>query len=174
MVTAWMLSQHSSCCSKKVGAILVKDNRILSSGYNGTQSGDVNCNDHFNKMGYTVNGKNLSSEYRHEHREWSMVNEHHAEANALDYASKHGVSIEGSTLFVSLSPCIECCKRIANSGIVRLVYSKEYDFAFNDWKKYLRDKGIIVDKISTEELQHNNIFINSNLFEFDMVKDINK
>lgn len=169
MTTAWILAQNSSCCSKKVGAILVNDNRILSSGYNGTRKGVKNCGDHAKEMGWSINGINLSSENRSFHREWSMKNEYHAEQNALDNASRLGIPIKDCSLFVTISPCIECCKRISNVGINRLVYSEEYDFSDNEWKKFLEDSGVLVERITLKELGNAQDFLNVENLKYDMV-----
>jgi len=101
-----------------------------------------------------------------------MINEYHAEANTLDTASRNGFKIEGSTLFVNISPCVECCKRIANSGVVRLVYSEEYDFSSNDWKLFLEENGVVIDKIGLDAIKVSSPYINTDELKFDTVKEI--
>ena len=96
-----------SCCERrKVGALIVKDKMIISDGYNGTPTGFENfCED---DEGYT---------------KWYVLD---AEANAIANVSSSTQSTKGATLYITLSPCKECCKLIFQSGIIRVVYNKEY------------------------------------------------
>ncbi len=104
MAKVW--SENSHCKRNKVGCLVVKDRQIISDGYNGTPSGFPNeCED--------CNNKTLSSVL-------------HAEANAITKLAKSTNSAEGSTLYVTLSPCFDCAKLIIQSGIKRIVYSEEY------------------------------------------------
>ncbi len=96
----------SYCDRKKVGAIIVKDNMIISDGYNGTPSGYTNCCE--DEKGET---------------QWFVL---HAEANAILKVAKSTQSAEGATLYITLSPCKECSKLIIQSGIKRVVYNAEY------------------------------------------------
>lgn len=104
MATIW--SENSYCRRRQVGAILVKDNMIISDGYNGTPSGFPNvCEDETNTtFPYVL----------------------HAEANAITKVARSNNSSEGSTLYVTDSPCVECSKLIIQAGIKRVVYSKMY------------------------------------------------
>lgn len=104
MAQEW--GQLSYCHRKKVGAIIVKDRMIISDGYNGTPTGFENdCED---EEGYT---------------KWYVL---HAEANAISKVASSTQSCEGSTLYITLSPCRECSKLIHQSGIKRVVYQKVY------------------------------------------------
>ena len=104
MARTW--SENSYCVRRKVGAILVKDQMIISDGYNGTPSGFENiCEDE----------NNVSKPY--------VL---HAEANAILKVAKSANSTEGATLYCTLSPCIECAKLIIQAGIIRVVYIEEY------------------------------------------------
>lgn len=104
MAKIW--SENSYCTRRKVGALLVKDKMIISDGFNGTPSGFPNiCEDEDNRtLPYVL----------------------HAEANAITKVAKSNNSSEGSTLYVTDSPCIECAKLIIQAGIKRVVYSKLY------------------------------------------------
>lgn len=104
MAQIW--SENSYCTRRKVGALLVKDKMIISDGYNGTPSGFPNiCEDSDNRtLPYVL----------------------HAEANAITKVAKSNNSSDGSTLYVTDSPCIECAKLIIQAGIKRVVYSKLY------------------------------------------------
>lgn len=98
--------QNSYSTRSKVGCIIVKNRRIISDGYNGTISGHENkCEDE--------NGNTMPSVL-------------HAESNAISKVARSTESSEGSTLYVALSPCLECSKLIIQAGIVRVVYSEQY------------------------------------------------
>ena len=110
----------SYCKRKQVGAIIVKDRMIISDGYNGTPSGFENfCED---ENGYT---------------KWYVL---HAEANAISKVASSTQSCQGSTLYITLSPCKECSKLIHQSGIVRVVYKKAY--RDNSGIEFLEKAGI--------------------------------
>ena len=104
MARIW--SENSYCCRRKVGALLVKDKMIISDGYNGTPSGFPNvCEDENNQtLSYVL----------------------HAEANAITKVARSNNSSDGSTLYVTASPCIECSKLIIQAGISRVVFSELY------------------------------------------------
>ena len=103
MAEIW--AQNSYCKRRKVGALLVKDNMIISDGYNGTPSGFENvCEENGVTKPYVL----------------------HAEANAISKVAKSGNNSAGATLYVTASPCIECSKLIIQSGIKRVVYRDEY------------------------------------------------
>jgi dCMP deaminase len=103
---AGIWSSNSYCIRKKVGALLVKDKMIISDGYNGTPSGFENeCEDEDqNTKSYVL----------------------HAEANAITKVAKSNNSSEGSTLYITTSPCMECSKLIIQAGIRRVVYQEKY------------------------------------------------
>ncbi|MEW6551969.1 MAG: deaminase [Campylobacterota bacterium] len=130
------IASASKCVSKQVGAVIVKDGRILSTGYNGTPAGYKNCCDHWD-------GK-----YTSEHHNWSKTYEIHAEMNAIIWAARKGISIEGATIYVTLEPCADCSKNIIQSGIKRIVYEKYYEH--NDSpiiSQFLKDNGVIIEQI---------------------------
>ncbi len=103
MAEIW--AKNSYCKRRQVGALLVKNNMIISDGYNGTPSGFENvCEENGVTKPYVL----------------------HAEANAISKVAKSGNSSEGATLYVTASPCIECAKLIIQSGIKRVVYKDEY------------------------------------------------
>ena len=118
------LALFSKCVSKQVGCIAVRDNRILSSGVNGTPSGVVNCCDYFNEdPTFDISRK----ECRSLHHSFSEAIECHAEENAIINAAKHGISLDGSTFYITLKPCERCLKMIAALGIKYIYYRNEYD-----------------------------------------------
>jgi dCMP deaminase len=105
-----LVAEHSTCVRRKVGALVVKDGRILSMGYNGSPSGMPHCEDLF-----------MSTDL-HLHSAWSMKHELHAEMNALAWAAKNGLAVGGATMYVTLSPCIECAKLMVAMGLTCVVY----------------------------------------------------
>ncbi len=131
------IATASKCVSKQVGAVIVKDGRILSTGYNGTPAGYENCCDHWN------------GEYTKEHHEWSKTYEIHAEMNAIIWAARKGISIEDATIYVTLEPCSECSKNLIASGIKRIVYLKEYEHTHSKVvSKFLKDNGVMIEKLN--------------------------
>ena len=116
-----LTSELSTCASKQVGSILVKNNRIVATSYNGVPSRLKHCNKIFGNEVLT------STFARDKHHEWSLLNEQHSEINLISYCSKEGISTKNGTLFTSLSPCISCAKSILASGIEEVFYIMEYD-----------------------------------------------
>ncbi|CAB4124332.1 ComEB Deoxycytidylate deaminase [uncultured Caudovirales phage] len=121
----------------KVGAVIVKDHRILSYGYNGTPAGfdnccedKVYCNDEtMLPEEIIINFPYRESSYSHNDSRYKLVSKPevlHAELNAIAKIAKHGDSCEGSSLFVTHSPCIECSKIILQSGITSVYYKEAY------------------------------------------------
>ena len=122
---AGIWARNSYCKRRQVGALIVKDKMIISDGYNGTPSGFENvCED---ENGVT--------------KPYVL----HAEANAITKVAKSGNSSQGSTLYVTASPTLECSKLIIQSGIKRVVYRDEY--RLTDGVDLLRRAGIEVEKI---------------------------
>jgi len=131
------IATASKCVSKQVGAVIVKDGRILSTGYNGTPAGYTNCCEHWD------------NQYTNEHHEWSKTYEIHAEMNALIWAAREGISIKDATIFVTLEPCSECSKNIIASGIKRIVYETSYEHTNSDIiTKFIKDNGVLIEKIN--------------------------
>ena len=131
------LSFASKCVSKQVGAVIVKDGRILSTGYNGTPAGYQNCSDFWD-------GK-----YTKDHHDWSKTYEIHAEMNAIIWAARKGISIEGATIYVTLEPCSECSKNLIASGIKRIVYEKAYEHTNSEViSKFIKDNHVQIEQIT--------------------------
>lgn len=127
MARTW--SENSYCVRRKVGALLVKDQMIISDGYNGTPSGFENvCEDDNNvSLPYVL----------------------HAEANAITKVARSNNSSDGATLYVTASPCMECSKLIIQSGIKRVVYGELYRIM--DGVDLLKRAGIQVDYLPFDE-----------------------
>ncbi len=114
---AKLVSSRSTCLRRKVGAVLVKDNHILATGYNGAPRGLEHCLD----RGCIREQNGIPSGERHE-----FCRGIHAEQNALIQAAVHGVSIEGSTLYCTNFPCSLCSKLIINAKVKKIVYVEGY------------------------------------------------
>jgi dCMP deaminase len=136
MKTARLFAEHSSAVRKKVGAVIVKDDRIISIGYNGMPAGwDNNC------------------EYEH----YSLGNPNefelktkpevlHAESNAIAKLAKSSESGDGASMFITCAPCIDCAKMIYQSGIKEVFYGEEY--RNNDGIEFLNKCGLSVKQLS--------------------------
>ncbi|MGL4563467.1 MAG: deoxycytidylate deaminase [Brevinema sp.] len=117
---AEITASASKCTYFQVGAVIVKNDRIISHGYNGTPAGfPEDCPDYFC-------GDPLTREEHHIFSENTTI---HAEMNAILWAARTGISVEGSTMYVTLQPCHNCVKACVASGISRIVYKDSYDKA---------------------------------------------
>jgi len=114
MNLAESLAQKSHCVKQKVGAVLTKDTRIVSLGYNGPPAGTHNCDEEWPENGCARDRKGSCSLALH------------AEANAILYAAKNKVDMDGSTLYVTLSPCLPCARIIFSVGIKKVIFLKSY------------------------------------------------
>ncbi|MGI9552159.1 MAG: deoxycytidylate deaminase [Aurantibacter sp.] len=126
MELAVNLAKRSHCIKRHVGAVLTKDTRIISIGYNGPPAGTHNCDEEWPDEGCPRSSKGSCSLALH------------AEQNAILYAVKNKSSVEGSTLYVTLSPCLSCARIIFAMGILKVVYLKSYG-AFKGLEK---DEGL--------------------------------
>ena len=138
MSMAYVVASWSSCYkeNRQVGAVIVRDKRILTTGYNGASSGLVSCKE----KGECLRVKlGIASGTRHE-----LCYAVHAEQNAIIQAAKQGISVDGATIYVTHQPCAICTKMIINSGIKRIVYREGYPDDFS-WQ-LLNESGIIVEK----------------------------
>ena len=115
-----MAAKRSTCTRRQVGALIVKDNHILATGYNGVPSKVTHCD----KAGCLREDLNIPSGERQE-----LCRGLHAEQNAIIQAALHGVSIQGATLYCTTKPCSICTKMIINSQISRIVYAEDYNDA---------------------------------------------
>ncbi len=132
------IASASKCVSKQVGAVIVKDGRILSTGYNGTPPGYINCSDHWN------------DKYTKDHHEWSKTYEIHAEMNAIIWAARKGISIENATIYVTLEPCSDCSKNLIAAGIKKIVYDKAYEHTnSNVISKFIKDNGVEIVQLKS-------------------------
>jgi dCMP deaminase len=112
------VATRSTCLRRKVGAIIVKDKRILTTGYNGAPKGVRNCLERGTCLREELG---VPSGERQE-----ICRGLHAEQNAILQAAYHGVSIKGSVMYCTTQPCITCAKMIINAGIIKIYYLEDY------------------------------------------------
>jgi len=117
MRMAYLVSSRSTCTRRKVGAVIVKDKRILATGYNGPPKGLAHCD----VTGCIREDLDVPSGERHE-----LCRGLHAEQNAIIQAAVHGVSIRGATIYVTNHPCVVCAKMLINAEIKEIVYGEGY------------------------------------------------
>ncbi|MBW2710230.1 MAG: cytidine/deoxycytidylate deaminase family protein [Deltaproteobacteria bacterium] len=132
-----MVATRSTCLRRHVGAILVKENRILATGYNGAPAGLKHCIE----VGCLREKASIPSGTRHE-----LCRALHAEQNAIVQAAYHGISIAGSTLYCTNKPCVICSKMLINSGIKKIFFDEAYDDALAD--ALLDEAGIKIMRFS--------------------------
>jgi len=133
------LAKRSHCIKKHVGAVLTKETRIISIGYNGPPSGTHNCDEEFPGTGCARDSKG------------SCTLAIHAEQNAILYAVKNNTSVEGSTLYVTLAPCLACARIIFSMGIKKVVYM----YSYAEYKGLPSDEGIdFLSKFGVEVVKY--------------------
>jgi dCMP deaminase len=136
------LAKRSHCIKAQVGAVLTKDTRIISIGYNGPPSGTHNCDVEFPNEGCPRDSKGSCSLALH------------AEQNAILYAAKNGATIEGATIYVTLSPCISCARIIFSMKIKKVIFYKSYA----NYKGLATDEGVdFLRKFGVEVVQYDDL-----------------
>ena len=139
--------QESKCIAHRVGAVIVKNGRVVSTGYNGSPSKQANCCDVNNHL--LVNGEFqnfVDDDAKEKHHHWSQMHELHAEHNALLYANPSDRI--GSTLYCTMQPCQHCSVLIAGSGVSTVIYDQEYHRTPKEALDVLTKAGIVVLKLS--------------------------
>ena len=140
MEMARLASLRSSCLRRAVGAVLVRDKRLLATGYNGVPSGVTHCEE----TGCLREKLGVPSGERHE-----LCRGLHAEQNAIIQAAYHGTSIAGSDLFCTNRPCIICSKMIINAGIERVYYQDGYSDPLAE--EMIAESGLILIKMEPKK-----------------------
>jgi dCMP deaminase len=136
------LAGRSHCVRAHVGAVLTKDTRIISIGYNGPPAGTHNCDEEWPVDGCARDSKGSCSLALH------------AEENAILYAIKNGSKIEGSTLYTTLSPCIACARLILSSGIKKVYFKDSYAA----YKGLTSDEGVdFLVRFGVKVMQHESV-----------------
>ena len=133
---AFVVGKRATCLRNNVGAVLVRDKRILSTGYNGAPSGTKHCLE----IGCIRDAEGIPSGTRHE-----KCRAAHAEQNAIIQAAIHGVGTLGATIYCTHQPCILCAKMIVNAGVERVVFTIAYPD--KDSLKLFKEAGIKVVRI---------------------------
>jgi len=139
---AYLVAERSTCLRHHVGAILVKDKHVLTTGYNGAAKDTADCL----TLGCLRNQLNVKSGERHE-----ICRAIHAEQNAIIQAGVHGISILGSTLYCTHNPCIICAKMIVNAGIIRIVVGSDYPDNFELAQNLFKEAGIDLKRINIDD-----------------------
>ena len=137
MDIAHVVKTRSNCSRRNVAAVIVKDRRIISTGYNGTPRGVRNCNE----GGCPRCASNAPSGTGLDECICS-----HAEENSITQAAYHGISTKGATIYVTLSPCLMCSKMIVNAGIREVVYDEEYSVT-EQTKAVLAEAGVVLRRL---------------------------
>jgi len=140
MNIAKVVASRSNCIKRKVAAIIVRDKRVISTGYNGTPRGTRNCNEggcpRCNSL--AASGTNLDE---------CLCS--HGEENAIVQASYHGVSLKDAIIYTTFAPCLQCAKMIINSGIREVIYNMEYPLNATAFQLFSEAK-IFVRKLKVE------------------------
>lgn len=137
-----LVAKRATCLRRAVGAVVVRDRRLLSTGYNGAPSNVRHCAE----VGCLRQQLNVPSGERHE-----LCRGIHAEQNAIIQAAYHGVSIKGATLFCTNLPCSICAKMIINAGIVRIVYQSGYADLISS--EMLAEAGVELVQLSSRQAE---------------------
>ena len=117
MTLAEEVSTRTTCLRRAVGAVIVKDRRILATGYNGVPSGISHCAE----VGCLREKLGVPSGQKHE-----LCRGLHAEQNAIIQAAKYGINIDGASIYINTQPCVVCAKMLINAGIQEIVYANPY------------------------------------------------
>lgn len=123
---AYLISERATCTRRKVGAVIVRNGIVLSTGYNGAP----NKIDHCSNETCIRRKLNIPSGERHE-----MCRGSHAEVNAIAQAARNGVNIDNSIMYCTTQPCVYCAKAMVNAGIKTLIYSEDYGNGLDDLTK---------------------------------------
>lgn len=133
MNMAKLVATRSTCVRRRVGAVIVKDKRVLSTGYNGAPKGSKHCDE----KGCIRVDLDVPSGTRHE-----LCRGVHAEQNAVVQAAYFGVSVKDSTIYTTTYPCSMCAKMLINAGVVEIVYNEGYPDDLS--KELIAESGIVI------------------------------
>ena len=142
MKLAFLVAERSTCLRHHIGAVIVRDKRILTTGYNGAASGTKDCLE----LGCLREKMKIPSGKQHE-----ICRAIHAEQNAIIQAGLHGINIKGAVVYCTHSPCILCAKMLANAKIKEFITCNEYPD--NSFKSLFRETGIGFRKIKEPSLK---------------------
>jgi dCMP deaminase len=137
MAITKMVAKRTTCLRRGVGAVLVKDKRILATGYNGAPAGLKHCEE----VGCLRENESIPSGTRHE-----LCRGLHAEQNVIVQAAYHGIAIGGATIYCTNKPCVICSKMIINAGIKKVYYNEGYNDPLAD--QMLSEAGLEIVRLS--------------------------
>jgi dCMP deaminase len=144
MLLAKLAASRSTCLSRPTGATIVKDKRVLSTGYNGSMPGVPHCIDEGQCYRRKINASDDGK--------YDFCRSIHAEANAIAQAAKLGIDINGATVYVTLMPCYVCTKLMASAGIKKVYFELSYESINSDrdklWAEAIKDAGIEFEKLT--------------------------
>jgi dCMP deaminase len=126
MDTARLWSARSTCSRLHVGCVIARDSRILTTGYNGTPSGMPHCNHECDCNPSFIMSLAEAHHKKHCNSLQFCTTAVHAEANAITFAARYGLSLEGAFLYTTHMPCLNCCMLIVNSGVEAVVWETDY------------------------------------------------
>ena len=132
MMLAKLVSVRSTCNSRKIGAVIVRNNRILATGYNGAVHGAPHCSD---KGPDFCLRRSIGA---HDAEKYNYCLSSHAEVNAVNQAARFGISLENATLYCTLEPCNWCFKQLIQAGIREIYYETPYDSKNKDFDRFWR------------------------------------
>jgi len=138
MAITKMVAKRTTCLRRGVGAVLVKDKRILATGYNGAPAGLRHCEE----VGCLRENESIPSGTRHE-----LCRGLHAEQNVIVQAANHGIAIDGATIYCTNKPCVICSKMIINAGIIKIVYDEGYNDPLAD--QMLVEAGLEIVRLNS-------------------------
>ena len=141
MSIARVVATRSNCVKRKVGAVIALDRRIISTGYNGTPRGTVNCNE---------GGCPRCNAFAEGGTRLDECLCSHGEENSITQAAYHGVSVRGGTIHTTFSPCLTCTKMIINAGLAEVVYNASYPLGETSLD-LLREAGVKVRQIELND-----------------------
>lgn len=140
MAIADHVADRATCVRRSVGAVLVKDKRILATGYNGVPTGLAHCDE----VGCIREQRGIPSGTQHE-----LCRGIHAEQNMVIQAARHGIAIDGATAYCTHQPCVLCAKILINSGVVAIVYREPYPDPLSE--EMLAEAGIVCTCLANGE-----------------------
>ena len=139
------VSKRATCDRGKSAAVITKNNRMISTGYVGSVSGQPHCDE----VGHLFTKQFDEDGIMRDHCTRTL----HSECNAIAFAARYGVSIDGATMYCTMEPCISCSKLIIASGIIRVVCLYEYQSASFS-RKLLKDANIILDVVNKKVMEY--------------------
>lgn len=140
-----MVGTRATCDRGRSGCVAVKNKRILATGYVGAPAGVKDCDDLGHEMHTIIHADGKKTQH--------CIRGTHAEQNVIAQAARMGVSLDGATLYVSMSPCYACAKMIINSGITRVIAPKDYHGATRT-KEVFREAGVAFELLSEKVMTY--------------------